>query len=149
MRPVAHHADDQHAENRAQNRSLAARKRRAADDGRGNDVGFEAKAGPARLSAWQKREARNSRERRESARRATGRGTGRPSLDYDRFVNCRRKQRAAALRPPRAHARDRSHKQLVKRSLNRRNWFGTSIAYMAGGPGFEPRLTESEFVRAS
>ena len=79
MRPVAHHADDQHAENRAQNRSLAARKRRAADDGRGNDVGFEAKAGPARLSAWQKREAQNSRERRESARRATGRGTGRPS----------------------------------------------------------------------
>ena len=68
MRPVAHHADDQHAENRAQNGSLAARKRRAADDGRGNDVGFEAKAGPARLSAWQKREAQNSRERRESAR---------------------------------------------------------------------------------
>ena len=44
MRPVAHHADDQHAGNRAQKRSLAARKRRAADDGRGNDVGFEAKA---------------------------------------------------------------------------------------------------------
>jgi hypothetical protein len=75
MRPVAHHADDQHAENRAQNRSLAARKRRAADDGRGNDVEFEAKAGPARLSAWQKSEAQNSRERRESARRATGRRT--------------------------------------------------------------------------
>ena len=117
MRPVAHHADDQHAENRAQNRSLASRKRRAADDGRGNDVGFEAKAGPARLSAW--------------ARRATGRGTGRPSLDYDRFVNCRRKQRAAASRPPRAYVPGRSQKQLDKRSRIRRNWFGTSIAYLA------------------
>src|SRR5271163_2529997 len=33
--PVAHHADDEHAENRAQDRSLAARKRSAADDGGG------------------------------------------------------------------------------------------------------------------
>src|SRR5579872_389739 len=60
--PVAHHPDDEHAENRAQDRSLAARKRCAADDGCGDHVEFEAESGPPGLAAGKKGKAQDPRK---------------------------------------------------------------------------------------
>src|SRR5579864_1549286 len=79
--PVAHHADDEHAENRAQNRSLASRKRCAANNGGGDHVELEAEAGPARLPARQEGEAQNSREPRERAHQDEGPDLHRIDID--------------------------------------------------------------------